>query len=411
MPPDSSEDFSKKQEEEKNRAAAAQLAHLIYLVNKYAAIEYEQLKSKFKADPNDTAASPPQALQKDINHALTLLAAAREEIKKTGPSALTDYLVTSAMSHVAKHLPETAVNNIVEELKKNETAPSVQPKQSEVERAKPTREPTKHEHSKFRQPVAERTKPASAGEKCDRLLSCLSTKLLTPEQAPLPPKINKQVIIDFAADKIEYGEYGKRRAKKLGGDLIQATPDQFSATSAAFSIEKNTTLTLIGHCTSGSNCLSDNSGRIITAAEIAKQIHLKMLQKGTSLDTEFNIDLIACQAAASRGRHPPFAQQLVNELARLGINNVNIIASPTIMLTTHDGSQANISREQERAYLDAKSKGQSYSFGSSGRFSFQRRQDPSIKVEKQVFRARSSSIPDVSEEPDRSQTSSRRRGP
>lgn len=286
-------------------------------------------------------ADEKESFEKNVNHAFALLEAVKEGIVKSGLSPFTDYLMTSALSYIAKYLPEASVRNIVNELDRSSQSPSNE---------KPSSSKTCSKHIDL---SPESSSSAISQKNIDKsfndLISRVSTTLLTPEIQRTSSKFNnnKQVVIDFAADGLPYREYGIKIAERLGANLIQVRPDHFSANNAQFSISKNTILTFIGHCRSGSDHLSDNSGKIIYAAELAEQIRSKMSQTGTPLNTEFAIDLIACQAASPDGNKPSFAKHLIKELAKRGINNASVIASPTIMLSTHDGRQANLSRKED----------------------------------------------------------------
>ncbi len=396
------EDRLKKDAAYKQRIALEYLNLLIYLINEEAALEY-QARTKSGNEAPET-----EDFEKNINHALTLLAAAIEGIKKDGPTDFSDYLISSALSYTAEYLPAASVSNIINKLDDITRIGTKQSQQPDTEKPSSTnRSDSSGDHAAKKTSAAEKqdkqpdSPSAEAARNTDKgfndLISRASPILFTPEAHKATDRINhnKQVVIDFAADKIEFRAYGKKRSERLGASLIQVQPDQFSAVNAKFSISKNTTLTFIGHCSSGSNCLSDNSGKKIYASQLARQIHAKMVQSGTQLDTEFTIDLIACQAASGRDIYPSFAERLVTELAKLGINRVNVIASPTIMMTTHDGSQANLSISEDRKF-SAQMEGReqhdtssvSNKLTSSFNSIFSSRPDPTrLKVEKVTFRS------------------------
>src|SRR5579883_2904944 len=360
--------LSEKDHEEKKRIALEYFNLLIYLINEESFFQY-QLIQKLKKEGVEK-----ETFEKNINHALALLSAANESIRKEGPTPFTDYLITSALSYIANYLPAESVRIIInklEDLNKNIVKPSVSSKQ----------------HKAFPQNTREKS--------FQNLISTVTPILLTSDEHSISPLIkqnNNQIVIDFAADELPYRAYGIRRANRLGASLIQVQPDQFAAVHEQFSISKNTILTLIGHCTKGSNCLSDNAGRMINASQIAQQIYLKMMQTGTPLDTEFTIDLIACQAASSYRDQPSFAEQLVEALSKLGLDNVSVSASPTIMLTTPDGNQANLSRQEDqkasrRAEKECKEKGFFNDLFSSFNSVFSSTAEAKLKVKKEIFRS------------------------
>lgn len=312
----------KKEHEQKNRAELDFFNLLINLIIEHAYLRC-QLFNKREKEARDKSLeieSPKKIqLEKNINHVLALLTSAHVSIRKDGPTLFTDYLIISALSLIAKHLPEKSVREIIKKLNDEENHQST-----------------------------DSNKQSNTDKIFKDLISVVRPVLFTSDEDNSRKSQSKQIVIDFSADRRDYEEYGIKRAKRLYANLFQTRPDQFCAVYEKFSITENTTLTLIGHCHKGSDYLSDNSGRRIYASELAKQIHAKMMQTGVPPNTAFTIDLIACQAASAHGLHPSFAQRLVKELYSLGINNVNVLASPTIMVTTHDGGQANLSWQQDQ---------------------------------------------------------------
>lgn len=294
------------------------------------------------------------SFERNINHALALLQASNAGLSKEGPSPFTDYVITSALSSIADNLPFESVRHIINELDKFKKCNSMIAESSNgqndssAHRHSHDNDADRNANSKSRlsntsAQFPATNKPSEADKKFNDLMACVSPALITSESSTQNVNLNKQVVIDFAADQLPYREYGIKRARRLGAQLIQARPDRFSADTSKFSISKDTTLTVIGHCQRGSDFLSDNSGNRIYASELAKQIYTKMDLTGAPLNTAFTIDLIACQAASRQGKRSSFAECLVKELSNLGINNVSVAASPTIMLATSDGSQANMS--------------------------------------------------------------------
>ncbi|WP_131782511.1 hypothetical protein [Legionella gresilensis] len=405
---------------------------LIKLTKEQAFYRLQELQNRSEEKEEEA-----RTLEKNINHSLTLLASVKSKIKEQGCSSVTDYLITSAISSLANCLPPESVSNIIAQLntvKINESKThnvSKQTDSSSTDTVKSNQstthnvsnqtdsastdtfknnQSTTHNVSKQTDSssndtvksnqsnthnVSKQTDISSTNQDVPRLLSTIRAAFSHEISLQLPSKpLKKQVVIDFAADMPVYSSYGVKCAKRLEANLIQTQPDNFSADNAKFSISEGTILTLIGHCSRGSNHLSDNSGRRISAAEIAKQILINMKKNNTPLDTPFTIDLIACQAASSAPNRPAFAQLLVDELSKHGIKNAKVIASPTIMMTTPDGRQANLSREEDQK-MSARLQGvqqhevascfQSGGIASFFKDTIRQLRDPGLEVEKQTF--------------------------
>jgi hypothetical protein len=433
-------DISQLEKEREKKQALYYINMLTNLASEKAFCRLQELqKSQKRTEGKEEEA---RTFEKNINHGLTLLASAKSKIGEQGTSSVTDYLITSAISYFANCLPPESVSNIVAQLntlkingsktrnvsKQTESPPTDTLKINESKArnvSKQTDSPPintlKINESKARNVSKQTESPptdtlkineskthnvskqmdsSSTNPDFPRLLSTMRATFSREISLQLPPKsLKKQVVIDFAADMPVYSSYGEKCAKRLGANLIQTQPDNFSAANAKFSVSQGTIVTLIGHCSRGSNHLSDNSGRRIRAAEIAEQLCINMKKNNTPFGTPFTIDLIACQAASSTPNRPAFAQLLVDELSRRGINNARVIASPTIMMTTSDGSQANLSREEDQkmsAQLNGVQQHEVTSFSKPGSIAsffkdtIRQLRAPCLEVEKQTFTSKPS---------------------
>src|SRR5688500_11776607 len=90
---------------------------LIKLSNEQAFCRFQQLQNAQKL-PKEREEKVIK-FENDINHALTLLAAAKSKILEQGSSSVTDYLITSALSYLTNCLPEKSITNIVNQLNPN----------------------------------------------------------------------------------------------------------------------------------------------------------------------------------------------------------------------------------------------------------------------------------------------------
>lgn len=170
----------------------------------------------------------------------------------------------------------------------------------------------------------------------------------SPQQAASPghqtaPKVSslplQDTCIDFCCDKKDYAQNGVNIAKKNGATLIQTSPRTFVDHPPKFPIAAGSKITLMGHCYPGSNCLLDNHHNKIFASDIAKNIASQLRDK----KAPFTINLVACSAATDSHTSPSFAAQLTVELAKQGVTNAKINASPTVMGVDNHGRPFNLS--------------------------------------------------------------------
>lgn len=315
--PETNDESLKKEAENQKRFALEFLELLIKSIKDEASF---LLKNKYISNDEE------ESFETNVNHILSLLLSANLHISKEGPSHFSDYLITSAFAEIVKYLPKPSVKNIINILKTSST--------SNIVAASSEEQSVQHKKSD--------------NKDFNNLFSYGSIALTSGKKQTSPINEPRRCVIDFCADLNEYRAYGIKRANRLGANLLQVQPNYFSAVCSKFTISKDFVLTLIGHCYRGSDNLSDNSGNKVDVFQIAQEIYLNMMRTNTPLDTQFTIDLIACQAASRRGPNASFAERLIDALSKYGINNVSVTASPTIMVATHDGREANVSVLEDR---------------------------------------------------------------
>lgn len=281
--------------------------------------------------------------ERGIHHALTLLAASKQEIQRNGPSSFSNYLVASAVDYIIKYFPSSVVSVITDKLP--EINSLHYPKQDEIH----THINKKNVTTEYRYSEGEKTNKLK--HPTDKIRNDLLSRLnITSNINKKSGGISKHVIIDFTSDLKDDREYSIKRAQILNANLFHAEPHHFLFTNSDFAITKGTTITMIGHCDHGLDYLADNTGHKIKVAQLAEQILAKLHQNNTPLDTEFTIDLIACRAASGVGEKESFAKRLARELGKRGINNVTISASPTVMYCHSNGDVSNLSMEDDKKF-------------------------------------------------------------